>query len=67
MKFFKKILILFFINLLLLSNTIYVFGATNDSNEPNLISRAAILIDNKSDKILYSKNILFLFFNFLSI
>lgn len=56
MKFFKKILILFFINLLLLSNTIYVFGATNDSNEPNLISRAAILIDNKSDKILYSKN-----------
>lgn len=56
MKFFKKILILFFINLLLLSNTIYVFCATNDSNEPNLISRAAILIDNKSDKILYSKN-----------
>lgn len=56
MKFFKNILILFFINLLLLSNTIYVFGATNDSNEPNLISRAAILIDNKSDKILYSKN-----------
>mgnify|MGYP004466126759 FL=1 len=56
MKFFKKILILFFINLLLLSNTIYVFGAINDSNEPNLISRAAILIDNKSDKILYSKN-----------
>ena len=56
MKFFKRILILFFINLLLLSNTIYVFGATNDSNEPNLISRAAILIDNKSDKILYSKN-----------
>lgn len=49
----KKLIVLFFIMLSILLNSSSVFAA---SNEPSLISEAAILMDNKSGKILYHKN-----------
>lgn len=49
----KKLIIFFFIVILILSNLSFVFAA---SEEPNLVSEAAILIDNKTGKILYGKN-----------
>ena len=49
----KKIILLLFIMILILCNTSFVFAA---SEEPSLVSKAAILMDNKTGKILYSKN-----------
>lgn len=49
----KKSIVLFLITLIILLNTSFVFA---NSEEPSLISQAAILIDNKTGKILYSKN-----------
>lgn len=49
----KKLIVLFFIMLSILLNSSSVFAA---SNEPSLISKAAILMDSKSGKILYHKN-----------
>ena len=51
----KKIFLLsFFIFALLFSNLNIVYAA--DTNAPELVSRAAILMDNKTNKILYDKN-----------
>ena len=51
----KKIFLLsFFILALLFSNLNIVYAA--DTNAPELVSRAAILMDNKTNKILYDKN-----------
>lgn len=49
----KKLIILFFIMLLFLLNSSFVLAS---SDEPSLISEAAILMDNKTEKILYHKN-----------
>ena len=49
----KKLIVLFFIILIILLNNSFVFAA---SDEPNLISEAAILMDHKTGKILYHKN-----------
>ncbi len=50
---FKKLVIVFFILMWIILNFSYVFAT---SEEPNLISQAAILMDNKTGKILYAKN-----------
>ena len=51
----KKIFLLsFFILALLFSNLNIVYAA--NTNAPELVSRAAILMDNKTNKILYDKN-----------
>ena len=51
----KKIFLLsFFILALLFSNLNIVYAA--DTNAPELVCRAAILMDNKTNKILYDKN-----------
>lgn len=49
----KKIMILFLTLACILTNTSFVFAI---SEEPTLSSQAAILIDNKTGKILYGKN-----------
>ena len=49
----KKIFILIIVLILLLLNCNFTFAA---SDEPNLVSEAAILIDSNTNKILYSKN-----------
>ncbi len=49
----KKLIVLFFIILIILLNNSFGFAA---SDEPNLISEAAILMDHKTGKILYHKN-----------
>ena len=54
MKFkIKKLITTLFIILFLSSNLSFVFAT---SEKPNLISKAAIVIDSKNEKILYSKN-----------
>lgn len=54
MKFnWKKSIILSFVVVLILWNTSFVFS---HSEQPNLISKSAILMDNKTGKILYAKN-----------
>ena len=49
----KKIFIAIIVLILILFNCSFTFAT---STEPNLISEAAILIDSKTNKILYSKN-----------
>ena len=49
----KKIFIAIIVLILLLLNYNFTFAA---SDEPNLVSEAAILIDSNTNKILYSKN-----------
>lgn len=49
----KKLIILILVSILLLSNCSFVFAT---SKKPNITSSSAILIDNKTGKILYSKN-----------
>lgn len=54
MKFnWKKLILLLFVGILILLNTSFTFAV---SKQPVLISQAAILMDNKTGKILYSKN-----------
>lgn len=50
---FKKLIVLFFIIILFLLNTSFVFAS---SEEPTIVSQAAILMDNKTGKILFQKN-----------
>lgn len=49
----KKLIIIFLILFFLCINTFSVFAS---SESPDLVSKAAILIDNKTGKILYCKN-----------
>lgn len=49
----KKLIALFFVIILFFFNFSFVFAT---SEELNLVSEAAILMDNKTGKILYSKN-----------
>lgn len=49
----KKSIILILVNILLLLNPSFVFAT---SKKPDITSPAAILIDNKTGKVLYSKN-----------
>ena len=49
----KKLIVLFFAILLILANNSFIFAV---SNEPDLVSEAAILMDNQTGKILYGKN-----------
>lgn len=49
----KKLIALLFVMIVILLNTSYVLA---NSQEPKLISKAAILMDNKTGKILYAKN-----------
>ena len=51
----KKIFILSIFIIALLFNNLHIVYA-EDTNKPELVSRAAILIDNKTNKILYDKN-----------
>ena len=52
-KKFKKIIIIFCLIMLMLLNLSFVFA---EGNEPNLTAKAAILIDTKTGRVLYSKN-----------
>ena len=52
-KNYKKLIILFCLIILLLSNLSFTFAKTN---EPNLTAKSAILLDRKTGKILYNKN-----------
>ena len=49
----KKLIILLFITMLILLNTSSVFAT---AEKPSIISQAAILMDSKTEKILYAKN-----------
>lgn len=49
----KKILVIIFIVILIFFNASNVFA---NSEKPDIISQAAILIDNKTGKVLYQKN-----------
>lgn len=49
----KKSIVLFFITILIIFHTSFVFA---NSEKPSLISQAAILMDYKTGKILYQKN-----------
>ena len=53
----RKIFILsFFIITILFTNLNIVYAANNDADAPEITSGAAILIDNKTNRILYDKN-----------
>ena len=49
----EKIFIILFVLILIFFNSCVIFAV---SNEPSITSKAAILLDNKTGKILYSKN-----------
>lgn len=49
----KKLIVLFLLIMLMIFSTSFVFAT---SEEPSIISEAAILMDNNTGKILYSKN-----------
>lgn len=49
----KKLIVLFWVIMLIIFSTSFVFAT---SEEPSIISEAAILMDNNTGKILYSKN-----------
>lgn len=49
----KKLIVLFLLIMLMIFSTSFVFAT---SEEPSIISEAAILTDNNTGKILYSKN-----------
>lgn len=49
----KKITILLLVTMLILLNNSFVFAT---AEKPNIISQAAILMDSKTEKILYAKN-----------
>lgn len=49
----KKVLLMFFISFILTICPIITFAY---NSEPNVSSKAAILVDNKTNKVLYSKN-----------
>ena len=53
LKYLKKLIVLLFINILILCSTSCVFAT---SEEPSLVSQAAILMDYNTGKILYEKN-----------
>lgn len=50
----KKLILLLLLTILFLICPSFTFA--NNNKEPNLVSKAAILMDNKTGKILYSKN-----------
>lgn len=50
---FKKLTILLFVTILILLNTSFVFA---DSEKPDITSQVALLMDNKTGKILYAKD-----------
>ena len=53
----RKIFILFFLIItVLFTNLKIVYATDNDTNAPEITSGAAILIDNKTNRILYNKN-----------
>ena len=53
----RKIFILsFFIITILFTNLNIIYAANNDADAPEITSGAAILIDNKTNRILYDKN-----------
>ncbi len=53
----RKIFILFFLIItVLFTNLKIVYATDNDTNTPEITSGAAILIDNKTNRILYDKN-----------
>ena len=49
----KRIILIFIIILILFTNIYYIYA---NSDEPNLVSEAAILVDSKTNQILYTKN-----------
>ena len=49
----EKIFIILFVLILIFFNSCVIFAV---SNEPSITSKAAILLDNKTGKVLYSKN-----------
>ena len=55
MKNKKKIFVLIVLIILLILNFSFVY-ATDSNVQPSLVSEAAILMDNKTNKILFSKN-----------
>ena len=53
----RKIFILFFLIItVLFTNLKIVYATDNDTNAPEITSGAAIIIDNKTNRILYDKN-----------
>ncbi len=55
-KQIKKCLILCFFMITVLFTNLNLVYATDDTNPPEIISKGAILIDNKTNRILYDKN-----------
>ena len=51
----KKILIILFLSLFILLNNYCVFADSTNLDAPEISSKAAFLIDNKTNKVLYSK------------
>ena len=49
----KRIILIFIIILILFTNIYYIYA---NSDKPNLVSEAAILVDSKTNQILYTKN-----------
>ncbi len=56
MKVKKLFIVLILTTVIVLSNFSYVFASEKDSDFPSITSDAFILLDNKTNKILYSKN-----------
>ncbi len=56
MKLKKLIIVLFFITIFFLSNINYVYADENQLDFPSVNAKSYIILDNKTNKILYSKN-----------
>lgn len=52
----KKIFIILLLTLLILFSRYYVFASDTSLEIPDITSKSAILIDNRTNKVLYSKN-----------
>lgn len=52
----KKIFIILLLTLLILFSRYYVFASDTTLEIPDITSKSAILIDNRTNKVLYSKN-----------
>lgn len=52
----KKILIMLFLSLFIMLNNYYVLADDTNLETPEISSKAAFLIDNRTNKVLYSKN-----------
>ena len=52
----KLVVIFLLVNLIFLSNFQFVFASDTTNDKPNIVSEAALLLENRTEKILYNKN-----------